>query len=135
MLRWCGKEAVDEGAKVEAGASGDDGKMTALRDAAQGFARLAAVVSRGARFIGPGDVDHVVLDEGALFVRGLGGADLHLAVDGYGVAADDLAVELLGEADGEGCFAAGGRAVEDDQRLVASGLGGAMFTIDATSPG
>ena len=36
--------------------------------------------------------------EGALFARGLGGADLHLAVDGDGVAADDLAVELFGEA-------------------------------------
>ena len=118
LLRWCGEEAVDEGAKVEAGASGDDGEVAALSDAAKGFASLAAVVAGGAGLIGPGDVDHVVLNEGALFVRGLGGADLHLAVDGYGVAADDLAVELLGQPDGEGGFAAGGGAGEDDQRLV-----------------
>ena len=120
-----GEEAVDEGAQVEAGASGDDGQVAAgsggtaaFGDAGEGFAGLAAVVACGAGFVGRGDVDHVVLDEGALFARGLGGADLHLAVDGNGVAADDLAVELFGEAKCEGGFAAGGGADEDDERLV-----------------
>src|SRR5216683_304977 len=107
LLGRGGEEAVDQGAEVEAGASGDDGEVAALGDACEGFAGLAAVVAGGAGLVGPGDVDHVVLDEGALFVRGLGRTDLHLAVDGYGVAADDLAIELLGEADGEGGFSAG----------------------------
>ena len=110
-----GEEAVDEGSEVEAGASGDDGEMAALGDAGEGFAGLTAVVAGGAGLVGPDDVDHVVLDEGALFAGGLGGADLHLAVDGDGVATDDLAVEALGEVEGEGGFAAGGGADEDDE--------------------
>jgi hypothetical protein len=92
-----GEEAIDEGAKIEAGSTGDDGQVSALGDAGEGFAGLAAVVAGGAGFVGSCDVDHVVLDEGALFVRGLRRADLHLTVDGYGVAADDLAAELFGE--------------------------------------
>ena len=112
-----GEEAVDERAQVEAGAAGDDGQVAPFGDASEGFAGLAAVVACGAGFVGPGDVDHVVLDEGALFARGLGGADLHLAVDGDGVAADDLAVELFGEAECERGFAAGGGADEDDERF------------------
>jgi hypothetical protein len=96
LLRRRGEEAVDEGAQVEAGAPSDDGKAVSLGDAGESFAGLAAVVACGEGFVGPRDVDHVVLDEGALVVRGLGGADLHLAVDGYGVATDDLAAELFG---------------------------------------
>ncbi len=118
FLRRCGKEAVDESAEVEAGASGDDGQVAAFGDAGEGFAGLTAVVACGAGFVGPGDVDHVVLDEGALFAGGLCGADLHLAVDGDGVAADDLAVELFGEAESEGGLAAGGGADEDDERFA-----------------
>ena len=127
LLRGCGKEAVDEGAQVETGAAGDDGQVAAFGNSGEGFAGLAAVVSGGAGLVGPGDVDHVVLDEGALFVRGLGGADLHLAIDGDGVAADDLTVELFGEAESEGGLAAGGGADEDDE-----GLAGDCHTADAT---
>ena len=112
-----GEEAVDERAQVEAGSSGDDGQVAAFSDAGEGFAGLAAVVAGGAGLVGPGDVDHVVLDEGSLVARGLGGADLHLAIDGDRVATDDLAVELFGEAKGEGGLAAGGGAGEDDERL------------------
>jgi hypothetical protein len=50
----------------------------------------------------------VVLNEGSLFVRWLGGADLHLAIDGDRVATNDFAVELFGESECEGGFAAGG---------------------------
>ncbi len=82
LLGWCGEEAVDEGPQVEAGASGDDGQAAALGDAGEGFASQTAVVAGGAGLVGPRDVDHVVLNEGAFFMRGLGGADLHLAVDG-----------------------------------------------------
>ena len=57
----------------------------------------------------------MVRDAGALGERGLGGADLHAAVDGDGVAADDLAGEALGESEGEGGLAAGGGAGEDDE--------------------
>jgi hypothetical protein len=39
----------------------------------------------------------VVLDQGTFFACGFGCTDLHLAIDGYGVAADDLAIERFGE--------------------------------------
>ena len=82
LWRWSRKESVDESAEIEAGASGDDGNVSAFDDACESFAGLAAVVTCGAGLIRPRDVDHVVWDEGTLFLRGLGGADLHLAVDG-----------------------------------------------------
>ena len=132
MLRRGGEEAVDERAQVEAGAAGDDGQVAAFGDAGEGFAGQAAVVAGGAGLVGPGDVDQVVRDEGALFVRGLGGADLHLAIDGDGVAADDLAVELFGETQGERGLAAGGGADEHDEGF-GGGVCGWRFTIDATS--
>ena len=42
--------------------------------------------------------------------RHLVGADVEAAIDGCRIAADDLAVEALGERDGEGALAGGGRA-------------------------
>jgi hypothetical protein len=93
------EEALDERAQVEAGAASDDGQVTSFRNPSERFASLTAVVPRGAGFIGPDDIDHVVLNEGALFARGFGCADFHLAINGYGVAADDLAIELFGEAE------------------------------------
>src|SRR6202012_5300093 len=79
---------------------------------------LPAVVACSAGFVGPGDVDHVVLDEGAVLMRGFGCADLHLAVDGNGVATDDLAVELFSDAKCEGRLTTGGGADEDDERFI-----------------
>ena len=131
-----GEETVDECAQVEAGASGDYGQAAAFGDTGEGFAGLTAVVACGAGLVGPGDVDHVVLDEGALFSGGLRGTDLHLAVDGHGVAADDLAVELFGQAEGERGLAAGGGADEDDERFAGRchHCDASQITIDATSP-
>ncbi len=77
-----GEEAVEERAEIEAGASGDDGQASALRDAGDGFAGEAAVVSGGAGLVWGEDVDEVVGDAFALGECGLGGADLHAAVDG-----------------------------------------------------
>jgi hypothetical protein len=111
------KQAVDECAQIEACSSGDDGEAASFGDGGEIFARLTAVVAGSAGFVRPRDVDHMVLDQSSLFAGGLGGADLHLAVDGYGVATDDLAVELLGEANGERGFAARSRADEDDERV------------------
>ena len=71
--------------------------MVALGDFAEGSAGLARVVAGGEGMVGGGDVDEVVRSEGALGERGLGGAQVHAAVDGYGVATDDFAAELLGE--------------------------------------
>ena len=53
-----------------------------------------------------------------LFSGGLGGAEIHAAVDGYGVATDDLAVEAFPEGEGERGFAAAGGAEDQDGERV-----------------
>ncbi len=58
-------------------------------------------------------------DAGALFGRGFGGAEVHAAIDGDGIAADDLAAEALGEGEGErGFAAAGGAEQKHSERVV-----------------
>ena len=98
LLGWCRKQSFDERTQIKASAAGDDGQVTSVRDSSEGFARLTAVVARGAGFIGPDDVDHVVLDESTFFARGFGCAYFHLAINGHGVTADDFAIERFGEA-------------------------------------
>jgi hypothetical protein len=115
---WSGEEAINERAQIEAGATGDDWKVAAGSDAGEGFAGLAAVVAGSASLVGPNDVDHVMLDEGAFFLGWLCSAYLHLSVDSDRVAADDFAVELFCEPERERGFAAGGGADEDDERFV-----------------
>jgi hypothetical protein len=119
----CGEEAVDEGPEVKACATGDDRDTASAGDAGEGLAGLSAIVARGAGFVGPSYVYHVVLDEGALGMRGLGCADLHFAVDRHGVATDDFTVELLGEVQRKSSFSAGGGACEDDEWFVGGGGG------------
>jgi len=120
LLAWRGGEqSHGECAEVEAGSAGDDEEMVALGDFAEGGAGLAGVVAGGEGVVGGGDVDEVMGDEGALGERRLGGAEVHAAVDGYGVATDDFAVELLGEGEGKcGFAAAGGAEDEDGQRVL-----------------
>ena len=112
------EESIDQCAKIESGAAGDDRQMAALDDAAEGLAGEPAVVSCGAGFVRRDDVDEVVRDHRALFARGLGGAYLHLAVDGDRVATDDLAVEFLRKMQCERGLAAGGWACDYDERSV-----------------
>ena len=64
----------------------------------------------GAGFGGVGDVDQVMRDLAAFGWGGFGGADLHGAIDGDGVAADDLSGEAFGEVEGERGLAAGSGA-------------------------
>ena len=98
-LGWGGEKSFDERAQIKASAASDDGQVASVRNSSEGLASLTAVVPCGAGFIGPDDVDHVVLDESAFFARGLGCAYFHLAINGYGVTADDLAIERFSEAE------------------------------------
>src|SRR5262249_7750329 len=67
---------------------------------------------------GVDEVDEVVGDALALGEGGLGGADVHAFVDLIGVGGDDLGsdpvllVDQVGEGDGRGGLAAGGRAAD-----------------------
>jgi hypothetical protein len=105
-----GEEAICKCAEIEAGSTGDDGEFVAVGNFAQGCAGLPAVVAGGEGLVGVGDVDEVMRDAGALFGCGFGGAEVHAAIDGDGIATDDFSVEALGERAGERSFAAPGGA-------------------------
>jgi len=97
LSRGTGKEAIREGAQIEAGSAGDDGKALARSYPLEGLTSKAAIFSGGERLVGIGDVDEVMRQACAVGGRGLGGADVHAAIDGDGVATDDFAVEALGK--------------------------------------
>ena len=123
------EEAFGEGAEIEACSAGDDGEFVARGDVAEGGASAARVFSSGEGLVGVDDVDEVMRDAGALFGGGLGGAQVHAAVDSDGVAGDDFALEAFGESEREGGFAGAGRAEEEDggrrlRRGRGFGLGG-----------
>ena len=109
-----GKESFGEGAEVEAGSAGDDGEAAAGGDLARGRRGQPAVVAGGEGLIGVGNVDEVVRQAGAFVRGGLGGAEVHAAIDGDRVATDDFAGEALGEGEGKGGFAAAGGAEQED---------------------
>ena len=116
----CGasEEAVCEGAKVEAGAAGDDGKLIVIGDIAKDGAGLTAVVSGSERLVGVGDVDEVMRDACALFGRGFGGAKVHAAINGNGIAAGYFTVETFSQGERERRFAATGGAEDQDRERV-----------------
>ncbi len=117
----CGKEAVEERAEIEAGAADDERKTAAGGDAVDSFASMPGPVAGGEGLVGVDEVEAVVGDEGAIFRGGLGGADLHAAVDGDGVAGEDFGGEVLRKAEGEVGFAGGGGTGEDDEVAVCGG--------------
>ena len=90
------------------------GNFSAIGNFAHGGSCEAAVIASGERLVRVGNIDEVMRDAGALFVRGFGGAEIHTAVDGDGIATDDLAVEAFGEGEREGGFAAAGGSENED---------------------
>ncbi len=114
MARGAGEEAFGEGAEVEAGSAGDDGEMVASADFMECSSGGAAIGSGGVRLVWIGYVDEMMRGLSAFGGGWLGGAEVQAAVDGYGVAGNDFALEGFGEAEGEGGFAAACGAQEED---------------------
>ena len=90
-------EAVQQGAKIEACAAGDDGELVAIADLGERGAGEAGVVAGGGGLVRVEQVEAVVGDAGAVGGRGFGGADVHAAIDRNRVAGEDFAVKPLGE--------------------------------------
>ena len=121
---WRGKETVEQGAEIEAGAADEERQAAAGGDAVDGLAGVAGPVAGGEGLVGIDEIEAVVGDEGAVFEGGFGGADLHAAEDADGVAGEDFGGEALGEAEGEVGLAGGGGAGEDDEGWVGRGGSG-----------
>jgi hypothetical protein len=116
-----GEKSFEESAQIEAGASGDDGKIFSARDFAENLARLAGIFSGGDFGAGVGAVEEVMRNFGALGSGGLGCADFKLAVHGDRVAVDDFSVKAAGDGEREGRLAAGSGAEHDyDERVAMS---------------
>ena len=121
--RRTGEETEQQRAQVEAGAAGDDGQMAPAGDVRDGNAGVSAIVAGRVAVVWRGDIDEVMRDLAALFERWLGRADLEIAIDGDGVAADHFSLEELREAEGQRGFATSRGAEQDDQeRVLLSGL-------------
>jgi hypothetical protein len=91
------EEAFEHSSEVEASAAADDGKVSAGSDLMGCAARQASVLACGEIGVRGNYVDQVVRHTGAFIAGGLGGTDLEFAINGYGVATDDLSAKALGQ--------------------------------------
>ena len=107
------QEAVAHGADVQAGAAHQHGHARSGADARDGLQRLLLIHRQGIRLVGIDDVEQMVGQARALREGGLGGADVHPAVDRSGVGRDDFHREVLGQRQRQGGLAGGGRANDD----------------------
>ena len=86
------REAVTDGAKVEPGAPDEQSESAALGDAFERGQRRSPVLGGAEGLVGVDQVEAVMRDRRSLGRRGLGGPDVHPAVDLARVGADDLDV-------------------------------------------
>src|SRR5687768_4026670 len=90
------KQAAGQRAIVEPGAAGENRQLPPFMNAGNDPSRVARIVRGGVLLRRAGDVDQVMRNAAALMQRNLIGADIEPAIDGSGIAVDDLAVESLG---------------------------------------
>ncbi len=131
--RRSGKQPAREGAEVEAGAADEDRQPAAPVDVADGRRRVAREPRGGVLVGGIDDVDEVVRDAAPLGDRHLVGADVEAAVDGRGVAVDDLAAEALGGGQRQRRLARGRRSRESPDS--AAPRAASLSTRAARAPG
>jgi hypothetical protein len=93
------EERLAERAQVEAGATDEQRRAAACLNLFNHGQRVTRPVGGGVGAFGRDEVEQVVWDAAPLGGRQLGGGDLYLAVDLYGVAVDDLAAQTKRERD------------------------------------
>jgi len=77
-----------------------------------------AVGRQGHDLIGVGDVQQMMGHARLLRGRRFGRPDIHAAVNGAGIGADDFAPETLGHGDGGGCLPHCCRSTDDNERFA-----------------
>ena len=116
VARGAFEQAVQEGAQVEAGASGHNGEAFTVRRCRPEPAGQAGIFAGGEKLVGIQDIQKMVGNPPTLGGRQLGGSDIEVAVDLQGIAIDDLAAESGGEGQGQIALAGTGRADHCNQR-------------------
>ena len=91
---------------------GDDGQLSPGQDAVHNGHGVRHVPGHGVVLLRLRHVDHVVGDAPLLRPGGLGGADVHAAVDLHGVGGHHLPAEAEGQLRGQGGLARGGGAAD-----------------------
>ncbi len=109
------KHAADERTQIEAGPSNDDRQTAACGDVSRGGGRIRPVSRRRIHLGWLDHVDEVVRNAAALSGVELVGADVEAAIDDRRIAANDLAVEGLGNGERQGALAAGRWANDRDE--------------------
>src|ERR1700748_629813 len=111
-----GKEALEQGAKIEAGAPGNDGQFAPGADGRDDDTRGAGVVAGGVEGIRGDNIEQVMRYLPPLRGGGLGRTDLQTLIDRDRIATDNLSVELLRQGNGERGFATSSRTQDHDQQ-------------------
>ena len=84
--------APDQGVHIKTGAAGDDGYLSPGENVLDNRRGRFAIAADGEILIRLADIQHMVGNALHFFRRGLGGADVHAAIDLHGIAGNYLAV-------------------------------------------
>ena len=114
-------EAVDEGVVVHHGAAHNQRQAATRADFAAQAQAVSQKIGHAVALRRVDDVDEMVWYGGAFGRSGLGGADVHAAVNQRGIEADDFQRQLFGQGKRERGFAGGGGA-EQGECLRGGGL-------------
>src|SRR3989344_911180 len=112
---------LDEGLDPEAGAAGDDRKLSSFQDFLVRFLGIAQEVGDIVVLFRVRDIQEMVRSERLLGFRHFAAADIHAAIDLAAVGRDDLTVVFLGQRNSQIRLAGGSRSEDDD------GLGRILF--------
>ena len=111
-----GKQPSRQRPIVEAGAADENRPASACVDVLDGCQRISRVPRRRVLLGRLDDVDQMMRDAALLLRRHLVGADIEAAVDGGGIAADDLAAAPQRQLDAERALACCGRTQDGENR-------------------
>ena len=109
-------QVVEQGAQIEARAADHDRRNPAAREVAQRGASPSLVLGDVGILGHVESVQEVMAYARPVGRGGLGGADVHPAIELEGVGVDDLGPEPLGQLEGDLALARGGRAHDGDDR-------------------
>jgi hypothetical protein len=108
-------EAFEQGAQVEAGPGGEDGKFFAFAETGEDREGAAAIFARSEDFFRLDEVDKVVRDSLLFRRRNFSSANVEPPVNLGGIADDDFAVALFSEFDTQRGLAGSGGTKDYDK--------------------
>src|SRR5688572_12934263 len=115
-----GEQTIQQRAQVKSGAADDDRQSPAITDLGEHRAGIANVIAGTIDARGLDDIEEVVRRPGTLLRRGLRSPEVELAIEGYGVAVDDLSGKALSHRERKSRLAAAGGTENGNQQRIAT---------------